>query len=115
MQWEQLSFLNPSCLHQAQPFDPGSNFESDPISESVDSSFPHNRTQSIINIEQPGERQQVLERLLEKICPSTTCGTRGFAPTGTGCSDEHSMSPFSQPLPVSAYVMGGDNHEKVVI
>jgi integrase/recombinase XerD len=75
MQWEQLSFLNPGSLSQAQPFDLGSNLESDPFSEYVDSSFPHNRTQSIINIEQPGERQQVLERLLGKLSQHHLPGT----------------------------------------
>jgi len=67
MQWEQLSFLNPDSLYQAPPFDLRTDGKSKPFSEHIDSSFPHNHTQSIINIEQPGKRQQVLERLLEKI------------------------------------------------
>jgi len=67
MQWEQLSFLNPDSFYQVQPFDLHSNAQSDPFSEHIDSSFPHNHIQPISNFAQPGERQQVLERLLEKI------------------------------------------------
>jgi integrase/recombinase XerD len=75
MQWEQLSFLNPNSLSQAQPFDLHSNVKSDPFSENVDSSFPHNRIQPIINVQQSCERQQVLERLLEKISHQDLPGT----------------------------------------
>jgi integrase/recombinase XerD len=67
MQWEQLSFLNPDSLYQSQPFDLRSNGKSEPFSEHVDSSLPHNHIQPIGNTAQPGVRQQVLERLLEKI------------------------------------------------
>ena len=67
MQWEQLSFLNPGSLCQSQPFDLRSDVQSEPFSERIDSSFPHNHIQPIINTAQPGDRQQVLERLLEKI------------------------------------------------
>jgi len=67
MQWEQLSFLNPDSLYQAQPFDLRSNGKSEPFSEYVDSAFLHNRIQPIINLQQPCDRQQVLERLVEKI------------------------------------------------
>jgi integrase/recombinase XerD len=67
MQWEQLSFLSPDSLCQAQPLDLRTNGKSEPFSEHIDSSFPHNHIQPVFNTAQPGDRQQVLERLLEKI------------------------------------------------
>jgi len=75
MQWEQLSFFSPNHFAEPQPFDLRSNAQSEPFSEHVDSPLPHNRTQPIINIEQPGERQHVLERLLEKISQHHLPGT----------------------------------------
>jgi integrase/recombinase XerD len=67
MQWEQLSFLNPDSLHKDQPFDLHTNGKSEPFCEHIDSSFPHNHIQPIINTTQPSDRQHVLKRLLEKI------------------------------------------------
>ncbi|UCG66316.1 MAG: tyrosine-type recombinase/integrase [Deltaproteobacteria bacterium] len=67
MQWEQLSFLNPDSLYQSHPFDLRSNDKSEAFSEPIDSSFAHNHVQPINNTAQPGDRQEILERLLEKI------------------------------------------------
>lgn len=67
MQWEQLSFLNPDFSSRSQPFDPCSNFERDPFSENFDSALPINRIEPIVKAQQPCARQQVLERILEKI------------------------------------------------
>jgi len=76
MQWEQLSFLNPDSLYQSQPFDLRSNVQNESFSEYVDSAFPHNRTQPIINVQQPCDRQQVVERLVEKISEHNIPGTQ---------------------------------------
>ena len=78
MQWEQLSFLNSDSLHQAQPFDLRTNGKSELLSEQIDSSFPHNHVQPITNTAQPGDRQQVLERLLEKISQHHLPGKKHF-------------------------------------
>jgi len=67
MQWEQLSFLNPDSLCQSQQFNLCSSVQSDPFSEHIDSSFPHHHTRPINNTAQASDRQEVLERLLEKI------------------------------------------------
>ena len=67
MQWEQLSFLNPDSLYQVQPFDLPTNDKSEPFSQHIDSSLPHNHIKPIGSTAQPGDRQQVLDRLLEKI------------------------------------------------
>ena len=78
MQWEQLSFLKPDSLCRAQPFDLRTNGKSEPFSEHIDSSFPHNHIQPIINTAQPGDRQHVLERLLEKISQQDLPGKKYF-------------------------------------
>lgn len=67
MQWEQLSFLSPDSLYQAQPFDLRTNDKSESFSGHIDPSFPLNHIQPITNTPQPGDRQNVLERLVEKI------------------------------------------------
>ena len=67
MQWEQLSFLSPDSLYQAQLFDLRTNDKREPFCEHIDSPFPHNHIQPISSTAQPGDRQHVLERLLERI------------------------------------------------
>jgi site-specific recombinase XerD len=66
MQWEQLSFFDPKYLYGPHPFDLRSNVETDPLSKNLDSTFPLDRTQPIINVE-PCVSHRVLERMLEKI------------------------------------------------
>jgi integrase/recombinase XerD len=76
MQWEQLSFLNPDSLYQPHPFDFPSNHESEPFSQHIDSSLPHHHIKPIGNTAQPGDRQHVLEHLLEKISQQDLPGKR---------------------------------------
>jgi len=76
MQWEQLSFLNPNYFSESQPFALRSNFKSDPFSQYLDSAFPNNRIQPVINFHRPCDRQQVLERMLEKISQQDLPGTQ---------------------------------------
>ena len=67
MQWEQLSFFSPNYFAESHPFDLRIYDKSEPFSEQIDSSFPHHHIQPISNTAQPCDRQQVLERLLEKL------------------------------------------------
>jgi integrase/recombinase XerD len=76
MQWEQLSFLNPDYHCQAQPFDLRANNKTEPFSEHIDSSFPHHQIRPITNTAQSGDRQEVLERLLEKISQQNLPGKK---------------------------------------
>jgi len=67
MQWEQLSFLHTDFSSQPQPYDPCSDFESNPCLEHGDSDLPLNHTQPSIEASQPCIRQQALARILETL------------------------------------------------
>ena len=76
MQWEQLSFFGPNYFSECQPFDLPTNGKSEAFSEPVDSSFPHQPIRAISSTSGPGDRQEVLERLLEKISQQDLPGAR---------------------------------------
>jgi integrase/recombinase XerD len=74
MNHDQLSFLNPNYFHGCHPFDLRSYFESDPFFENLDSAFPLNLVPEQAPSPKLTFRQQVLERLLNKITDQNLVG-----------------------------------------
>ena len=74
MDHDQLSFLNPNYFHGCHPFDLRSYFESDPFFENLDYAFPLNLVPEQAPSPKLTFRQQVLERLLNKITDQNFVG-----------------------------------------
>jgi site-specific recombinase XerD len=74
MKKDQLSFLIPSYIYGANPFDLRSFFENGSFLEKIDSAFPINFLQPITPPPKTPARQQVLDRILEKITAQNLLG-----------------------------------------
>jgi site-specific recombinase XerD len=76
MKKDQLSFLNPTGLSEPPPIDLGSYFENPSFGENLASALPINFFQPVTAPPPASFRQQVLERILDKIAKQDLAGKR---------------------------------------
>ena len=74
MKKDQLSFLDPPCLFGSPPIDLRSSFANPDFSESLASGFPIKFFQPITTPPPVSLRQQVLERVLNRIAGQDLAG-----------------------------------------